>query len=282
MSVTVQSRRNRLRSVTAAVLTVLLLVPLGVLFAAAWDTTTDDRARTIREQQGVQYLARLAPLVTTLADAQSAALAGVRTPPAGLAGTVAAVSEIDGRLGATLRTTQRWADLRDRIDKLAGVTGTSLDVYRAHVEVGDLLLALFAAVRDNSRLVSDPDNDIAFLQQAVAVDLPETVAQASCGGPAPAARKRSWRTRRRSPARAVARSSARCPGRSGPAAAPGWLPGLDRLRRPAGGDDNATRRMRAMPPAHARLPRRVRVSRRSPAGWASGPGRVAGSCRPCP
>lgn len=179
MSVTVESRRNRLRSVAAAVLTVLMLVPFGVLFAKAWGATADDRTTTLREQQGLEYLTRLGPLVTRLADVQSSALAGVTPATAELDGAVDAVAEADGRLGTDLRTRQRWTDLRKRIEDLPKVTGTSLAVYQAHVEVADLLLALFNTVRDNGLLVRDADNDIAHLQQAISVHLPETVVQAN-------------------------------------------------------------------------------------------------------
>jgi hypothetical protein len=178
MSVTVQNRRNRLRSAVAAVLTVLILVPLGILFATVWNRTADDRAMTQAEVHGVEYLNKLAPLVPVLAEGQSAALAGNNAPPQALDGLVAGIAEVDGRLGAELGTRQRWSGLRDKLDELPSVTGGALAVYQAHVEAADLLLALLDAVRDNSQLVRDPDNDVANLQQVLAADLPETVTQA--------------------------------------------------------------------------------------------------------
>ena len=178
MSVTVQNRRNRLRSAVAAVLTVLILVPLGILFATVWNQVEDDRAMTKAEQQGVEYLSKLAPLTTILADWQSAALAGNSSPPQPLEGVVAAIAEVDGRLGDELGSRERWSGLRDKLNELPSVAGGPLAVYQGHVEAADLLLALRDTVRDNSELVRDPDNDLANLQQVIAADLPETITQA--------------------------------------------------------------------------------------------------------
>jgi hypothetical protein len=90
---------------------------------------------------------------------------------------VARVAAADQRLGDALQTRDRWTGLRDKIGRLPGVTGDPQAVFQAHVEVTDLALGLYGAVRDNSTLVRDPDNDLSHLQQAVAVDLPNTVVQ---------------------------------------------------------------------------------------------------------
>ena len=177
MSVSVENRRNRLRSTTAAVLTVLLLVPFGLLFARHWDSTTERREQTATERQGVEYLARLAPLMTVLTELQSSALQGSKSTPTGLQDAVNGVAEVDQRLGEALGTRERWADLRERIDALPRAAGGPAAVLDAHIVAGDLLLGLFDAVRDSSRLLRDPDNDLSHLQQAVAADLPEAITQ---------------------------------------------------------------------------------------------------------
>ncbi|GGL05486.1 hypothetical protein [Mangrovihabitans endophyticus] len=179
MAVSVDNRPSRLRTALAAVLTVLVLVPVGVLFLWVWTDTADERDSTQLEQQGVQYLTALNPLISGLAEAESSALSGVSAPPAALSDAVGRVNEIDQQLGDALRTHERWTGLRDKISRLAGVSGDPVTVFTAHVEVTDLALALYNTVRNNSALVRDPYNDISHLQQAMAVDLPGAVVHVS-------------------------------------------------------------------------------------------------------
>ncbi|GAA2593189.1 hypothetical protein GCM10010435_85200 [Winogradskya consettensis] len=160
-------------------MTVLILVPAGVLFTRVWSDVSDRRASTKLEQMGVEYLAALAPLVSSLAEAQSSALSGVSDPPVSLTTAVNGVAAVDQRLGGDLRTRDRWTGLRQKIELLPKTTGDPLTVLQAHVEVADLTLALYEAVRDNSELARDPDNDLAHLQEAVGVDLPTTVVEVS-------------------------------------------------------------------------------------------------------
>jgi hypothetical protein len=179
MSVSVDNRRSRTRSALAAVLTVLILVPAAILFASVWSTISDTRDSTKLEQQGVQYLSALAPLISSLAEAQSSALVGVSDAPGSLTAAVNGVAAADQRLGDALGTRDRWTGLRQKIEALPKVTGNPVLIFQAHVEVSDLSLALYNAVRNNSELVRDPDSDISHLQQALAVDLPTTVVQVS-------------------------------------------------------------------------------------------------------
>ncbi|HEX9998856.1 MAG TPA: hypothetical protein VGB74_00245 [Actinoplanes sp.] len=163
-------------------LAVLVLVPTGILFVRVWQQSTAERDSTKLEQQGVEYLGALLPLVSALAEFQSSALQGVAKPPDSLPPAVARVSAVDGRLGAALKTTERWAQLQDKIGKLATATGTPLDIVTVHVETSDLTLALFDAVRRNSELNRDPDSDISNLQQTVAVDMPTVITEVSLEG----------------------------------------------------------------------------------------------------
>lgn len=179
MSVSVDNRRTRTRSALAAVLTVLILVPAAILFASVWGTISDKRDDTQLEKQGVEYVSALAPLVSALAEAQSSALAGVAAAPGSLSAAVNGVAAVDQRLGDELNTRDRWTGLKQRIDQLPEVTGDPVAVFQAHVEVTDLTLELYDTVRDNAELARDPDNDISHLQEAVAVDLPESVVQVS-------------------------------------------------------------------------------------------------------
>lgn len=179
MTGSVDQRRTRARAALGAVLTALMLAPAGVLATRVWDDITDRRESTRLEQRGVEYLAALSPLVSALAEAQSSALSGVAGSGPSVAAAVDGVAAADRRLGGDLRTRERWAGLRQRIEELPEAGGGPLAVYRSHVEVTDLTLALYDTVRTNAELWRDPDNDVSHLQQAVAVDLPTTVVQVS-------------------------------------------------------------------------------------------------------
>jgi hypothetical protein len=173
------SRRTRLRSALAVILTVLVLVPTAVLFGRVWSENSDLRAGTELEQQGVEYITSLSPLVSALVEQQSSALQGVNEPPKSLDPAIARVSAVDARLGDSLKTKARWATLQQKIGKLPKVAGGPLAVYQAHVEVTDLVLALYSTIRRNSHLNRDPDNDLSNLQQAVTIDMPTTVIRGS-------------------------------------------------------------------------------------------------------
>jgi hypothetical protein len=169
------SRRTRLRSALAVILTVLVLVPTAVLFGRVWSENSVQRDQTNLEKKGVEYLTALTPLISALAESQSSALQGVTAPPDSLTAAVARVTAVDNSLGDALKTKERWAGLQAKIAKLPKTTGGTLAVLQAHIETSDLALALYAAVRRNSELNRDPDSDISNLQQAVAIDMPTTV-----------------------------------------------------------------------------------------------------------
>jgi len=177
MAVSVDNRPTRARSALAALLTVLILVPAGYLFYRVWQTNDEARDNTKLEQQGVEYLTTLSPLIGALAEAESSALQGSPAAPASLTAAVAGVNAVDQRLGDSLQTREIWTGLKDKIGRLPGVTGDPQTVFQAHAEASDLALGLYNSVRDDSTLIRDPDNDLSHLQQAVAVDLPNVVVQ---------------------------------------------------------------------------------------------------------
>ncbi|WP_307872746.1 hypothetical protein [Paractinoplanes ovalisporus] len=145
-----------------------------MLFARVWTDNSDKRDSTDMEKKGVEFITALTPLVSALAESQSTAVQGVSEPPQSLAAAVAGVTAADAKLGDELRTKERWADLKDKIGKLSKVTGPVASL-NAHVEVTDLTLALYSAVRTNAELNRDPDGDVSNLQQAVAIDMPVTI-----------------------------------------------------------------------------------------------------------
>ena len=179
MAAAATTRPSRVRAALAALATVLVLVPAGVLTIWVWNDDQAQRDSTKLEQQGVEYLNSLSPLISGLVEAQSSALQGVAAAPASLTAAVTRVSATDQQLGDVLGTHERWSGLRDKIQRLPAVTGSPTDIFQAHKEVTDLALALYRSVRKNAELVRDPDNDISNLQQALAVDLPTTVVEVS-------------------------------------------------------------------------------------------------------
>jgi hypothetical protein len=178
MAVSRDSRPSRIRTTLTAVLTVLVLVPTGILFTQSWQRNTDERDSTRIEQHGIEYLNAMIPLVGALAQAQSSALRGSAGSAAALSTVIGQVAAVDQRIGAELRVRERWNGLRTKIEGLAAANGDPVTAFQAYAEATDLALALCDSVRGNAELARDPDNDVSNLQQAVSVELPGTIAQA--------------------------------------------------------------------------------------------------------
>jgi hypothetical protein len=166
---------SRVRSVLAVVLTLALVVPTALLYLDLRRDTRDAIDRTGLERRALEYLGHLTPVLGALTEAQSTALRGRTGELPALAGAVEKVTEADRRYGAELGVHERWTTLREKLGTLDERGGAPLPVLQAHVEAGDLLLALYDAVRDASGLQRDADSDISHLQQVAAVDLPRAV-----------------------------------------------------------------------------------------------------------
>ncbi|GAA4681914.1 hypothetical protein Prum_053090 [Phytohabitans rumicis] len=156
-----------------------LLIPIGVLFAQAWQGQSSRMSFAASERHGIEYLTTLSQVTTALTDAQSAAVAGRAVDRTALARAVDTASAVDNRLGDELRTRERWSGLRVKIEALPTATTTDPEtVYSAYSEATDLLLALYAKVRENSQLLQDPEGDTYFLQDGASEELPEAVVAA--------------------------------------------------------------------------------------------------------
>lgn len=160
-------------SLLPVVLVVALLVPMVLLFAAARGATGDERDLARRERLGVEYLRALGPVTEALVDAQSAAVNGRPVSRDALSRAVESAAEVDNRLGDQLRSHERWAGLRAKLEALPERSLADPEqAYTAYGEVTDLLLALHRKVGESSGLVHDPDTDSYFLQDSVADELP--------------------------------------------------------------------------------------------------------------
>jgi hypothetical protein len=159
-----------------ALFVILLLVPVGALFLQSWRSTERDLSVTTAERAGINYVRSLNQLTLALTGAQSAAVAGWNSSADALTRAMAEVATVDQRYGEELRTRERWSGLQAKIAALRSqplVDGHT--AYGAYVEVTDLLLDLYAKVRESSGLIRDPGVDSYFLQEGAAKELPEVV-----------------------------------------------------------------------------------------------------------
>ncbi|WP_212825935.1 hypothetical protein [Polymorphospora rubra] len=160
-------------------LAVALLVPTLVLSVQAWRGTDEKATFAEQERAGIEYLRALGQVTLALVDAQSAAVAGQPVPRDALNRAIAEGGAVDARLGAELRTNERWAGVRAKIESLSDRSHTYPEAtYTAYNEATDLLLALYAKVRDTSGLVRDPDPDSYQLQDSAGEELPESIVAA--------------------------------------------------------------------------------------------------------
>jgi hypothetical protein len=169
--------RSGALSVLLSILVVALLVPTGVLFTQNWRDLGDRASATARELDGVAYLRSLQQVTFAVVDAQSATVVGDTVSRDAIVVAVQQADATDAQLGGRLRTTERWNGIRSRLETLraAPAAADPTQTVAAYREVGDLLLALYAKVRDESGLSHDPDADAFHLQSSAAGELPIAV-----------------------------------------------------------------------------------------------------------
>jgi len=161
------------------VLSIVVLLPTLSLFGLVYTSTSDQQDFASLERQGIEYLGSLLPVEIALVDAQAAAVGGQQAPRENLNRAVETATTTNARLGKGLRTEERWAEVRAKIEALPDLRAAGAeDVFSAYTEVTDLLLALVDKVRTSSNLVRDPDADTFYLQDAGAQELPEAIAAA--------------------------------------------------------------------------------------------------------
>ncbi|MFG1659379.1 hypothetical protein ACGFIY_22875 [Micromonospora chersina] len=160
-------------------LVLALLAPLGFLFLQTDRHTGADRDLAARERLGVRYLRALGPVTDALTDAQSTAVAGRPVTRAALTAAVERATQVDSEVGDQLRTRERWAGVRAKLEALPDRTlADPQAAFQAYAEVSDLLLALHRKVREASGLVRDPRSDSFFVQDAIGADLPAAMVAA--------------------------------------------------------------------------------------------------------
>jgi hypothetical protein len=160
--------------VLRSLLALAVLIPTGVLFVQLWNAQSDRSSFADSERLGVEYLTGLGRVTGALTDTRSAVVAGRPVQDNALGQAVAAMAAVDNRIGDGLRTRERWAGLRAKIESLPKKAEPAATI-AAYGEAADLLLALFGKVRENSQLIRDPDADSYYLQDGASQELPEAI-----------------------------------------------------------------------------------------------------------
>ena len=109
-------RRRQVRAVLAVLALVVLLAPLGYLFAGQWVATGDEAATTVAERAAVAYARPVGKLLATLVDAQYAAARKAAGDGSAVRSAIDDVNALDREQGDPLDLRPRWIQLRQEID----------------------------------------------------------------------------------------------------------------------------------------------------------------------
>jgi hypothetical protein len=182
MTVSAANRRGLLGAggfALRSLLSVALLVPLSLVAVLVWEHTSGEGRSADLERQGTEYFRALVPLEIALLDAQAAAVTGQPVPGENLDRAVAAVAAVDARVGDDLSSSQRWSEVRAKIEALPNGRSPDVDAaFASYTETTDVLLALFDKVRNSSKVIVDPEIDTYFLNDGVTQELPSAIAAA--------------------------------------------------------------------------------------------------------
>jgi PAS domain-containing protein len=91
---------------------------------------------------------------------------------------IKSIDEVDCQLGETLKTTQRWTILKQKLQdiKAKALSLNRQESFEAHTKLIDGLLSLMLHVGDTSNLITDPVLDAYYLMDAVVTKLPPAIA----------------------------------------------------------------------------------------------------------
>ena len=162
------------RAATAVTVAVALLIPVAVLFAQVWSSTGDRLSFVADERRGIAYLAPLTRLLSATTEAQSRAVARRPVDTNAVRSAIAAVDEIDARLGGRLRTTERWTTIRPIVQERTSRTwARPAEAYTQYSDLVTQLMELNRKVGDGSRLILDPELDTYYVMSATVLRIPE-------------------------------------------------------------------------------------------------------------
>jgi hypothetical protein len=169
-------RSTPLRAATPIALPIFTVLAVLGLFVMAWGPRSDDSDLHNREIGGVEYIGALNKLLPVVTDAQSAAVLGGQVSRSSFSDALDGVASVDEKYGSDLGTTDRWSNIRARIEALPALNGGDASgLYRSYSEVTDLMLALYGRAAETSGLVTDSNGVIFNLQDAAVQEVPGVI-----------------------------------------------------------------------------------------------------------
>ena len=166
-------------NVVWALLVLAVVAPIAFLVNQSVAASNAARATTVRERHAVAYLTALAPLTSELFIAQAFAVRGGSMSFDDFTAAVELVAGVDRQWGDELRTHERWTTLEQAVSGIRGrIFGDAEEARGVYREIVSQLLALHERVRDQGGLLTDADPDTHYLTEAVAAELPATLAAA--------------------------------------------------------------------------------------------------------
>jgi len=160
-----------------AVVGLVLVLPLGFVTNAYVDLHQGQIEFSAKERQGVAYLAPLVDLIGEVVTARHLAVTSGPGRTAGVAGAVARLDRVDGRLGTALDATSGWQAAKGLL-QAAERSVDAAAAFAAYNRVTAHLLRLIVQVGDRSNLTLDPDLDTYYLMDALQFRLPVLLDQA--------------------------------------------------------------------------------------------------------
>jgi len=168
-------RRRQVRAMLAVLALVVLLAPLGYLFAGQWVATGDAAATTVAERAAVAYARPVGKLLATLVDAQYAAARNAAGDGSAVRSAIDDVNALDREQGDPLDLRPRWIQLRQEIDNAVNRNPGGAHGYAAPIA---LTQALLDRIADASRVTHDATAGAFQLTQVALRSLPAVLVNA--------------------------------------------------------------------------------------------------------
>jgi hypothetical protein len=171
------SHKQPARTHPMRVLMVLFcILGIGALFGSvvrqSAQENSADQTVIAHERAGVVYLHPLTALIGALVQAQSTAVGGEPVDAEVVDRALKGLGTAEAKVGALLGTTQRFNDLRTKIDTALANPVTAKASFDLYTGLLTLANALQRQVGDSSNLIHDADLDSFYLMDAAVIRLP--------------------------------------------------------------------------------------------------------------